>query len=126
MNEAKLEEPQEVAPPDFATMQIGVIGERDLVMAFGAVGVRAFSVGSEKEAQEAFRTVVKEGNFGILLITADWIGSLLDEIDKLEGFPIIVEIPDLKGTSSMSEEFISRLIERAIGVDITKQKGESE
>ena len=105
------------------TRKIGIIGERDLAMVFKAVGVHAFPASIEEEAQAALETAKEEG-FGILFVTANWTPCLMDEIDKIDGFPIVVEIPDLKGTSSMSEDFISKIIERAVGVDITQKQGE--
>ena len=105
------------------TRKIGIIGERDLAMVFKAVGVHAFPTSVEEEARAALETAKEEG-FGILFVTANWTPCLMDEIDKIDGFPIVVEIPDLKGTSSMSEDFISKIIERAVGVDITQKQGE--
>lgn len=101
---------------------IGIIGDRDLIMAFQALGLHAFAVSSGDEVKLAFENVL-EKNFGIVFISSDWISYLSDDIAKLDGFPIVVEIPDIKGATSRSGDFISKIIERAVGVDITK-KGE--
>jgi len=105
----------------FQQREIGIIGDRDLVMAFQALGLHAFAVSSGDEVKAAFGNVL-EKDFGIVFISSDWISYLSDEIAKIDGFPIVVEIPDIKGATSRSEDFISRIIERAVGVDITKKE----
>ena len=105
----------------FQQKKIGIIGDRDLVMAFQALGLHAFAVSSEEEVKASFASVL-EKEFGIVFISSDWISYLYDDIAKIDGFPIVVEIPDIKGATSRSENFISKIIERAVGVDITKKE----
>jgi len=109
--------------PGFRQRSMGIIANRDLTLAFQAVGVRSFPVTSREEARAALRRAQEE-NFAILFVSSDWISHLFEDIEKIDGFPLVVEIPDIKGSTSRSEDFISKIIERAVGVDINKQKGE--
>jgi len=104
--------------------RIGIVGERDLVLAFQSAGLKGFSVSSPEEAKEALKKVKKEEDFGILFVSAAWMPYLKEEVESILDYPVVVEIPDIKGSPSTQEEFISKIVERAVGVDLSKKKGE--
>jgi V/A-type H+-transporting ATPase subunit F len=107
-----------------------VIGERELVLAFGLVGVQGTVAVTRDEALAAFNRVTgRGGTFSaptdeerpkVLILTENVIVMIEQEVldwQKKGGYPLIVEIPGiqghLKGRKSLTDS-----IREAIGVQV--------
>ena len=99
--------------------KIGVIGDRDSVLGFKAVGLSVFPVGNEKEAGEALNQMLKE-EFAIIYITefyADLLSGMIEEyVDA--SLPAIIPIPSKDGTLGIGMTNVKKSVERAVGADI--------
>lgn len=100
-------------------MKIAAIGDEDTIVGLKFAGINGI-VAEGKEASEALKKMLDEEI--IIIITekvADEIRNEIDEIRVQRSFPIIVEIPDKKGTRKRKDP-IQKLIKRAVGVEIKK------
>ena len=108
-------------------MKVGIIGDTETVMGFGLTGIgNTFQVSDPETAKKAFKEATDEElNLGILIITegiADWLAAELKYWRRQNMlFPIIIEIPDKSGPRERPDP-ITRLIRRAVGVDISKTR----
>ncbi len=104
--------------------KIAVIGDKDLILAFKAVGMEVFSADTAEEAEKLVRKLAKD--YAIIFITED----LAEQIDavlakyKAKAYPAIIPIPSSKGSTGYGAQGIKRDVERAIGTDILFNKEE--
>ncbi|MFH1100698.1 MAG: V-type ATP synthase subunit F [Methanobacteriota archaeon] len=74
--------------------------------------------------QTVLETLSQRTDIGIVFITeiiADQMSKQLKEFRFSHDTPIIVEIPDKKGYMKDHMDFVSHLIKRAVGIDISKK-----
>ena len=99
--------------------KIAVIGDKDSIFAFLALGLSVFPVNSSLEARNILKTLVKE-NYGIIYITEDFAKEIMDLIDEYKDalVPAIILIPSNKGSLGIGIGGIKKSVERAVGADI--------
>ncbi len=103
---------------------IAVIGDRDSVLAFKALGVKTFfwdedTANDEEGWKKAIDSVVNK-DYKIVFITEDFHKKCSNRIEELyyRVFPVIIAIPNNKGSKKYGLEMVRRLVARAIGTDI--------
>ncbi len=103
---------------------IAVIGDRDSVLAFKALGVKTFfwddDTATDIEGWKKALDQVINKDFKIVFITEDFHKKCRERIEDLyyRVFPVIIAIPNNKGTKKYGFEIVRRLVARAIGTDI--------
>ena len=101
-------------------MKYALIGDEDAVLGFGVVGVPGKVATTPDEAREAFELFLKDKDIAIVIMTeriADMMRSVVDKYLLTESFPLIVEIPDRKGTLP-NRPGIKEMVNAAIGIKI--------
>ncbi len=99
--------------------KIAVIGDKDSVLGFKALGVAAFPVTSTEGASQVLRKLARE-KYGIIVITEQVAEPLADYIEELGTrlLPSVVMIPNNAGSLGLGMQRIKRNVEKAIGADI--------
>jgi V/A-type H+-transporting ATPase subunit F len=99
--------------------KIGVIGGRESVLGFKAVGLDVFPAAESEEAKRILRRLVKEG-YAIIYITEVLAKDMAEEIDKYKDsrLPAIISIPGKEGATGEGMRSVSKAVERAVGADI--------
>ena len=100
--------------------KIAIIGERDCVMGYMAIG---FSVHEAQDAAMAGRVLhklAKSGEYAIIFIVENYAKALEEEIAAYKDSPLpaIIVIPGREGSLGIGKDNIQRAIERAVGADI--------
>ena len=101
-------------------MKYAIIGDEDAVMGFGLVGVMGRVATNAEEARQAFESLRKDQDIGIVLITerlADMIRPLVDSYLISASFPLIVEVSDRHGPVP-GREGIKEMVNTAIGIKL--------
>lgn len=99
--------------------RIGVVGDKDSILAFKALGVDVFPVITKEEARKAVDNLVGE-EYGIIFIT-EQIAALIEEtIERYnrELLPAIILIPNNQGSLGIGISKINEYVEKAIGSNI--------
>ena len=101
--------------------RIAVIGDRESVMGFRALGLDVFPA-EEDNVKAVFRGVVRAEDpaYAILYITEELTIPLRAEIDALkdELTPAIIPIPSKNGTLNLGMTALNNAVERAVGSNI--------
>ena len=99
--------------------KIGVIGDKDSVLGFKAIGMSVFSVTSPQEAGEALERMVDD-NYVVIYITEQVANDIMDRIEKYKDrkLPAIILIPGNQGSLGIGMQGIKKSVERAVGADI--------
>jgi len=106
-----------------STYKIAVIGDKDSILGFKAIGVDTFSVTSSEAALKVLKQLVSE-NYGVIFITEELARDLEDIVAELHKryLPAVVLIPNSKGALGIGIQQIKKNVEKAIGADILFRK----
>jgi len=101
-------------------LRIGVIGKREKISAFAAVGFDVFPAENADHAWEVLEDMVAK-DYGVIFVTDDHYTKFGSDISLLKcdemPTPAIVPIPAGQG-ESIGMAQLTRYIERAVGSDV--------
>ncbi|MDD2446480.1 MAG: V-type ATP synthase subunit F [Tissierellia bacterium] len=99
--------------------KIGVVGDKDSVLAFKALGVDVFTVTGEHDARKTVDTLARN-RYGIIFITEQMASLIPDTIARYdkEIIPAVILIPSNQGTLNIGMDRINRNVEKAVGTNI--------
>lgn len=99
--------------------KIAVIGDRDSVYGFAALGLDVFPVDEPAEAIKTLRHLA-ENEFGIIYITEALGAKIETEIERyrFEQLPAIILIPGVSGNTGQGILNVKKSVEQAVGSDI--------
>ncbi|MEG1613209.1 MAG: V-type ATP synthase subunit F [Clostridia bacterium] len=98
--------------------RIAVVGDKDSVLAFKALGLEVFPVTNQEEAEDTVKLLARE--FAVIFITeqvAMQISSLVARY-KSRPYPAVIPIPSGEGSNGFGMNGIRKDVEKAIGADI--------
>ena len=100
--------------------KIGIIGERDSVLGFMALGFSVHEAESAEIAASTLRELVKSGEYAIIYIVENYAMALSEEIARYKDMPLpaITVIPGMSGSTGYGMASIKNAVERAVGADI--------
>ena len=100
-------------------VNLGVVGERDSVMGFKALGLYVVEASSPTQAASAVDKMAREG-FVVIFITETMATQMGETIDKYkaEAYPAIIPIPGNQGTTGLGMQLLKSNVEKAVGADI--------
>jgi V/A-type H+-transporting ATPase subunit F len=101
--------------------KIAVIGDRDTVTGFRLVGVSESGIPkSSMETRELLYDYFRDPRMGLIIITEPLAEEVEDTIVELSQspVPVILLIPDRRGTTGAYEVVLKELIRRAVGIEI--------
>lgn len=99
--------------------KIAVIGDKDSVLAFKALGVDVFTVYRAEEARQTVDTIARE-RYGIIFITEQIASLIPDTIERYDNeiIPAVILIPSNQGTLDIGMSRINSNVEKAVGTNI--------
>jgi len=101
--------------------KIGVLGGRETVMGFKALGLDTYPVDDLEEARHVFREITREEEqYAIIYVEENLAEGLQVEIDKFKDVPTpaIILIPGRDGSLGMGLQALNSAVERAVGTNI--------
>ncbi|MEX1307952.1 MAG: V-type ATP synthase subunit F [Eubacteriales bacterium] len=98
--------------------RIGVIGDKDSVMGFKALGLDVFYTSDDDVGKTVNMLAAKK--YAIVFMTEDAVLQAKETVEKYKTspFPAIIPIPNNQGTNGLGMEGIRQNVEKAIGADI--------
>jgi len=103
--------------------KIGVVGERDAIIAFLALGITVKAAENPDEAMKAVDTMAREG-YGVIFVTETTARDIKETIDRYKNdmLPAVILIPGSQGSLGIGLAKIRDNVEKAVGVDILSKK----
>ena len=101
--------------------KIAVLGERESVMGFAALGLSVFPAESADEAAELFHRIAKQSDqYAIIYVTETYAAALAPQIAKYETSvtPAVILIPGVNGSQGLGMNALNSAVERAVGSNI--------
>lgn len=99
--------------------KIGVVGDKDSILAFKAIGIEVFPViGAEESRKTIDRMAMND--YGIIFVTEQVAAEIPETIDRYDKqmLPAVILIPSNQGTLNIGMSRISDNVEKAVGVNI--------
>jgi V/A-type H+-transporting ATPase subunit F len=99
--------------------KVAVLGDRDSIYGFAALGLDTCPVSDETEAAKKLKSLA-EGGYAVIYITEALQAKLETEIDRYrsEQLPAIIPIPGVSGNTGMGMLNVKKSVEQAVGSDI--------
>ena len=99
--------------------KIGVIGDKDSILAFKAIGIDTFTAIDKKDAEKLVKNLAGE-DYGVIFITESLAQLIQETIDKYRESmtPAIILSPSNKGSMGIGLADINRSVEKAVGANI--------
>lgn len=103
-------------------LKIAVLGGRDTVMGFKALGLDVFPASGAEEAKEIFRHLTREADeeYAIIYVEENLAQYLEHEIARYKDVPspAIILIPGREGPLGLGQSALKAAVEKAVGIDI--------
>ena len=102
-------------------LKIGVIGARETVMGFKALGLDTCPAADAQEARSALRRLTRErDDYAIIYIEEALAQQLAADIAKFKDSPTpaIILIPGREGSIGLGQTALKEAVERAVGTNI--------
>ena len=102
-------------------LKIAVIGGRETVMGFRALGLDTYPVTDAAEGAKVLRSLTRETqDYAIIYIEENLAQQLSHEIDKFKDSPTpaIILIPGREGPLGLGQSALKAAVERAVGTNI--------
>src|SRR5690625_1067329 len=98
---------------------VAVVGDKDSVLAFKALGIDVFTVVEADEAKRAIDTIARK-NYGVIFVTEQIAEKIPDTIERYDDqlVPAIILIPSNQGTLNIGMDRINDNVEKAVGSNI--------
>ena len=99
--------------------KIAVMGDRDSIYGFAAVGLEPFPITNEDEARAKLRELA-DGTYAVIYITEALAAKLEKDIEYFSErrLPAIILIPGVSGNTGKGLQAVKRSVEQAVGSDI--------
>ena len=100
--------------------KIAVLGDRESVMGFKALGLDVHTAESLDEAQDALHTMAKSGEYAVIYMTEQFAAEMQAEVARYKDqlIPAIILIPGKAGSLGIGMANVTSAVERAVGADI--------
>ena len=102
-------------------LKIAVIGGRETVMGFKALGLDTFAAANGDEAKKTLRELTHEReDYAIIYIEETLAAQISAEIDKFKDrpTPAVILIPGREGSIGLGQSALRAAVERAVGTNI--------
>jgi len=106
-------------------LKVAAICDKDTAIGLRLAGIKdVYTPGNDLETFNLINKLIEE-KFGVVFINeaiSNKLGKRLYDIRLQVEVPIIVEIPDKKGHLPEYVDYISKLIKKAVGIEVYRQK----
>ncbi|MGO5065046.1 MULTISPECIES: V-type ATP synthase subunit F [unclassified Clostridium] len=99
--------------------KIGVVGDKDSILAFKALGIDVYPVNEPDEARITINKMAAE-KYAIIFVTEQIAKDLEETIERYnrELIPAVILIPSNQGSLNIGMQRINDNVEKAVGVNI--------
>lgn len=103
-------------------MKLAALCDKDTGVGLRLAGIHDVYV-HDGDAHDLWNQLAEKDDIGVVFITeaiAEQISRTLNDYRLRHAIPIIVEIPDKTGRKKDYVDYVSKLIKKAVGVEVSK------
>ena len=100
--------------------KIAIIGDRESIKGFAAIGFDIIECNEPERANSILKTAAENDQYTIIYMTEEMYSAAEKECKKYEEkmLPAIIPVPGIKGNNGIGRDRLSHFVERAVGSDI--------
>jgi len=105
-------------------VKLAAFCDNDTAMGFRLAGLKEIHVPNGSNEKDIWLNLVDREDIGVIFITekiASILHAYLKDFRIRNNVPIIVEIPDKHGRREDHVDFVSHLIKKAVGIEVSKK-----
>ena len=105
-------------------MRLAAFCDKDTAVGLRLAGLTDIYIPKENNEKDLWFDLINRDDIGVLFITektAESLGEHLRGFRIRNNIPIIVEIPDKHGRRTGHVDFVSHLIKKAVGIEVSKR-----
>ncbi len=105
--------------------KILTIGNSDFVLGFRSAGIQGYIIDDPKQAKKLLHDLSNQGDVAIIFVGESIAEPIIDFIDKLnveKTLPSIMVLSDTISQKDISGIALQKSIQRAVGIDLTKER----
>lgn len=101
------------------TYRIAVLGDKDSVLGFQALGLEVVPVQNAEEGRQALHRMAK-GGYAVIYLTEQLAQQITQDIQRYKDAltPAVILIPGKEGPLGIGMAAVKTAVERAVGADI--------
>ena len=102
--------------------KIAMIGERDSMLGFMALGFSVREAADVEEARRELHRLAKDPSVAVIFLVENYAAAMEEDVAKYKDqpMPAIIAIPGRAGSTGYGMASIKTAVERAVGADILK------
>ena len=99
--------------------RIAVLGDKDSVLGFKALGLDVYPAENVEEARRTLHALARE-NVAVIYLTEGYAAAMAADVEKYKDAltPAIILIPSKDGSLGIGMANVKSAVERAVGADI--------
>ncbi len=99
--------------------RIAVLGDRDSIYGFAALGLEVFPVSDSETGARTLRSLAEQ-DYAVIYITEALAKDLEPELERYREnlLPAVIPIPGVHGNTGMGIGMVKKSVEQAVGSDI--------
>lgn len=100
--------------------KIAIIGERDSVLGFMAIGFSVHEAPDAATAATILHRLAKDGTYAIIFIVENFARDMAEDMARYKDDPLpaVISIPGRAGSDGSGMAALKSAVERAVGADI--------
>ena len=100
--------------------KIAILGDRDTVLGFMALGFSVQEVSDAETAAKKLHALARTGEYAVIFITEKYAAQIQEDIDRYkdEPLPAVISVPGQGDSTGYGMNAIRSAVERAVGADI--------
>ena len=100
--------------------RIAIIGDRESVLGFMALGFSVFEAENAAAAGETLHRLADTGEYAVIFLVENYAADLTNDLARYKNTPLpaVTVIPGKAGTTGYGMAAIKSAVERAVGADI--------
>lgn len=102
--------------------KIAMIGERDSVLGFMALGFSVREAADVEEARRELHRLAKDPSVAVIFLVENYAAAMEEDVAKYKDqpMPAVIAIPGRAGSTGYGMASIKTAVERVVGADILK------
>ena len=99
--------------------KIAIMGDKDTIWPFKAVGFSIYAIKDIKDANEVFKQILGK-EYAIIFVTEDVFKQCEQQIQEIHALPLpaVVTLPNNQGSQGIGRKRLQQILRKAIGSEI--------
>lgn len=102
---------------------VAVVADRETALGFKAAGAEVFPFENQRDLDKIFASI-ESGDYSLLILNEDAFLGLENKLKAFEdkSVPAVLVIPSAQENKGIADEFIDKIVQKAVGFQLQSKK----